>query len=112
MTVSAPGSVIAPSVRLYDAPSLVEALPVSAIVGATLLTVTLFVLRNRFHDTGQGVQAWGSGKRYFVAGNSFERVASPIEIDLAGAGSRISEDGAALEDGLAAFQETYGIDIR
>jgi hypothetical protein len=74
--------------------------------------VTLFVLRNRFHDIpGRGVEAWGAGKRYFVAGNTFTSVSTPVDITLPGTGSRISVDTSALADGLAAFELTYGISI-
>ena len=40
MTVSVPGSVTAPRVRLYAEPSFTLAAPLIAIVGATLLTCT------------------------------------------------------------------------
>ena len=40
VTVSLPGSEIAPRVRLYELPSLTLAAPLMAIVGATLLTWT------------------------------------------------------------------------
>ena len=74
--------------------------------------VSLFVLRNRIHDApGNGVEGWGAGKRYFVAGNSFERVGTPISVSPLASGSRVSNDDAALEDGLAAFEAVYGIDI-
>jgi hypothetical protein len=77
------------------------------------LPVSLFVLQNDFHDiSGNAIQGWGSGKRYYVAGNSFASVGERVGIDIPGSGSRISEDDAALEDGFAAFEALYGLDIR
>jgi hypothetical protein len=97
--------------EVYDAPYGVSMASLESACDGHL-PVTLFVLRNQFHDiAGNGVEAWGSGKRYFVAGNTFASVSTPIDIDPAGSGSRISVDGAALADGLTAFETAYGIDI-
>ena len=44
VTVSVPGSAMAPRVRLYELPSLTLAAPLMVRVGSTLLTVTLKAL--------------------------------------------------------------------
>jgi hypothetical protein len=74
--------------------------------------VSLLVVRNQFHDIGQnGVQGWGSGKRYYVSGNSFASVATPISIDNADSRSVIDEGDAGLAQAFDAFFQIYGIDI-
>jgi len=74
--------------------------------------IDIFVLRNTFRNISDtAVQSWGTGKRYFITGNTFESVALPVDVDPAEPGSTVS----AAEDGLtaafAAFQSVYGIDI-
>jgi hypothetical protein len=79
---------------------------------APFVPVTVFALRNTFHDISDAsVQAWGSGKRYFVAGNVFDGLGTSVEIDEADATSVISEGDEGLDAGFAAFLEAYGLDI-
>jgi hypothetical protein len=77
------------------------------------LPVSLIVLRNELSDiAGNAIQGWGSGKRYFIAGNEFRSVGTPLEVDPISADSEVSPDDAALEAGFSAFEAAYGIDIR
>jgi len=57
------------------------------------------------------VQGWGTGKRYLVGGNTFERTATAVEIDEAEATSIVSEGDEGIDDCFAAFLATYGLDI-
>ena len=42
--------------------------------------VSLFVVRNQFHDLAENaVQAWGSGKVYYISGNTFSTVGTPVD---------------------------------
>jgi len=76
------------------------------------LPVAIFALRNTIHDvTDTGVQAWGSGKLYYVSGNTFTNVTLPVEIDNSEPGSVISEGDEGLAEAYAAFLAVYGIDI-
>ncbi|MDD9941667.1 MAG: right-handed parallel beta-helix repeat-containing protein [Myxococcales bacterium] len=75
--------------------------------------VSLFVLRNEFQGiTGAAIQGWGTGKRYFVAGNRFTNVGTDVAVDPIPAGSEVSTDDAALGAGMDAFEATYRADIR
>src|SRR5678816_656708 len=71
--------------------------------------VQLFSIRNTFHDIpGAAIQGWGSGKRYYVAGNSFTSVGARISIDNADPASVISEGDAGLQAANDAFFTVYG----
>jgi hypothetical protein len=77
-----------------------------------LVPISIFVIRNAIHDvTEAGVQAWGSGKRYLVSGNTFAAVTTAVEIDDADATSVISDGDEGLDACLAAFLETYGLEV-
>lgn len=73
--------------------------------------IELFVTRNTFCDAQTGVQGWGSGKRYMVAGNTFSGVAATIDVDNEGPGSVLSDDDSQLQTVFTAFEAVYGIDI-
>lgn len=73
--------------------------------------IDLFVTRNAFVNASTGVQGWGSGKRYGIAGNDFESVGAPIDIDNEAAGSILSTSDRGVDEVFSRFQAVYGIDI-
>lgn len=74
--------------------------------------VSIFVLRNTFQSISDtAISSWGSGKRYYVTGNTFTAVGTPVDISGSESGSIISEGEEGLADAFNAFQAIYGIDI-
>jgi hypothetical protein len=70
------------------------------------------VVKNDFKDiTGKAIQGWGSGKTYYVSGNTFSNVTTTLDISNPGSGSKISAGSTGLTDALAAFKKIYGLDI-
>jgi len=91
--------------EIYDNPTGVS-LPSLEVVCGPHEPVSLFVIRNDFHDLDTGIEAWGGGKHYYVAGNTYQTVGA--ETDLSNA-DLLDED---LPTAFAAFEAVYGIDIR
>ena len=69
------------------------------------LPVSLFAVNNDFHDLDGGIEAWGSGKHYYIAGNTFATVSA--DMDLSDADQLDTEVQTAYD----AFFTIYGIDI-
>lgn len=73
--------------------------------------IDLFVARNAFVGASTGVEGWGSGKRYGIAGNTFEMIGDAIDIDNEAAGSILSTTDRGVDEVFNRFEAVYGIDI-
>ncbi|MEM6994355.1 MAG: right-handed parallel beta-helix repeat-containing protein [Myxococcota bacterium] len=96
--------------EIYDSPVGLS-LPSLEDACGPHLPVELFVTRNDISSVTTGIEGWGSGKRYFVAGNAFAGGDSAIEIDNEGPGSILSPDDTDIDAVFAAFEAVYGIAI-